>query len=142
MTLHLGSDAPNFNAETTLGSIDFYEWLGESWGVLFSHPANFTPVCTTELGAVANLSSEFEKRNVKAIGLSVDKIVSHEDWIKDIEETQNTKVDFPIIADSKKEIAGLYDMIHDETDDKLTVRSVYVIDPNKKFTNAYEDEGI
>ena len=88
MTLHLGSDAPNFNAETTLGSIDFYECLGESWGVLFSHPANFTPVCTTELGAVANLSSEFEKRNVKAIGLSVDKIVSHEDWIKDIEETQ------------------------------------------------------
>ena len=133
MTLHLGADAPNFKAETTAGSIDFYEWLGESWGILFSHPANFTPVCTTELGAVANLSSEFEKRNVKTIGLSVDEIGAHEDWIQDIQETQNAQVNFPIIADSAKEVARLYDMIHDETDDKLTVRSVYVIDPNKKI---------
>ena len=133
MTLHLGSESPNFNADTTIGPINFYEWLGDSWGVLFSHPANFTPVCTTELGAVANLSNEFEKRNVKTIGLSVDKIDSHKDWIQDIEETQNVKVAFPIIADADKAVATLYDMIHDETDDKLTVRSVFVIDPNKKI---------
>lgn len=133
MTLHLGSESPNFNADTTIGPINFYEWLGDSWGVLFSHPANFTPVCTTELGAVADLSNEFEKRNVKTIGLSVDKIDSHKDWIQDIEETQNVKVAFPIIADADKAVATLYDMIHDETDDKLTVRSVFVIDPNKKI---------
>jgi|TARA_B110000263_G_scaffold90_1_gene87 alkyl hydroperoxide reductase subunit AhpC len=133
MTLHLGSESPNFNADTTIGPINFYEWLGDSWGILFSHPANFTPVCTTELGAVANLSNEFEKRNVKTIGLSVDKIDSHKDWIQDIEETQNVKVAFPIIADADKAVATLYDMIHDETDDKLTVRSVFVIDPNKKI---------
>jgi alkyl hydroperoxide reductase subunit AhpC len=133
MTLHLGSESPNFNADTTIGPINFYEWLGDSWGILFSHPANFTPVCTTELGAVANLSNEFEKRNVKTIGLSVDKIDSHKDWIQDIEETQNVKVAFPIIADAYKAVATLYDMIHDETDDKLTVRSVFVIDPNKKI---------
>ena len=125
MTLHLGSESPNFNADTTIGPINFYEWLGDSWGVLFSHPANFTPVCTTELGAVADLSNEFEKRNVK--------IDSHKDWIQDIEETQNVKVAFPIIADADKAVATLYDMIHDETDDKLTVRSVFVIDPNKKI---------
>jgi len=133
MTLHLGSESPNFNADTTIGPINFYGWLGDSWGILFSHPANFTPVCTTELGAVANLSNEFEKRNVKTIGLSVDKIDSHKDWIQDIEETQNVKVAFPIIADADKAVATLYDMIHDETDDKLTVRSVFVIDPNKKI---------
>ena len=133
MTLHLGSESPNFNADTTIGPINFYEWLGDSWGVLFSHPANFTPVCTTELGAVADLSNEFEKRNVKTIGLSVDKIDSHKDWIQDIEETQNVKVAFPIIADADKAVATLYDMIHDETDDKLTVRSVFVIKKNKKI---------
>ncbi|HMS34810.1 MAG TPA: peroxiredoxin [Ignavibacteria bacterium] len=130
--LRLGDTAPNFSAKTTEGEIMFHEWLGDKWGVLFSHPADFTPVCTTELGMVAKLKDEFDKRNVKVIGLSVDPLVSHGDWIKDINETQNTTVNFPMIADDDKFVASLYDMIHPNADDKLTVRSVFVISPDKK----------
>lgn len=130
--LRLGDTAPNFSAKTTEGEIMFHEWLGDKWGVLFSHPADFTPVCTTELGMVAKLKDEFDKRNVKVIGLSVDPLVSHGDWIKDINETQNTTVNFPMIADDDKFVASLYDMIHPNADDKLTIRSVFVISPDKK----------
>lgn len=130
--LRLGDTAPNFSARTTEGEIMFHEWLGDKWGVLFSHPADFTPVCTTELGMVAKLKDEFEKRNVKVIGLSVDPLGSHSDWIKDINETQNTSVNFPMIADDDKFVSSLYDMIHPNADDKLTVRSVFVIGPDKK----------
>lgn len=132
-TLRLGDLAPNFKTETSLGSIDFYEWLGNSWGILFSHPADFTPVCTTELGTVANYQPEFEKRGVKVIAVSVDGKQSHIEWIKDIEETQNVKVNYPIIADEDKVVAQLYDMIHPNANDKLTVRSVFIIDPAKKI---------
>lgn len=132
-TLRLGDIAPDFTAETTLGTIRFHEWLGDSWGVLFSHPADFTPVCTTELGTVANYYPEFVKRNVKVIALSVDDLESHKEWIKDINETQNTTVSFPLIADENKEIATLYDMIHPNANDKLTVRSVFIIGPDKKI---------
>ena len=128
-TLRLGDKAPNFDAETSEGKINFYDYLGDSWGVLFSHPADYTPVCTTELGAAAKYKEEFEKRNVKVLALSVDGVESHKNWIKDINETQNTHVDFPIIADEDKKVAGLYDMIHPNEDDNLTVRSVYIIDP-------------
>ncbi len=130
--LRLGDTAPNFSAKTTEGEIMFHEWLEDKWGVLFSHPADFTPVCTTELGMVAKLKDEFDKRNVKVIGLSVDPLGSHGDWIKDINETQNTTVNFPMIADDDKFVASLYDMIHPNADDKLTVRSVFVIGPDKK----------
>jgi peroxiredoxin len=130
-TLKLGDKAPNFTAETSIGKIDFYDYLGDSWGILFSHPADFTPVCTTELGTAAKYKDEFEKRNVKMVALSVDGVESHKEWIKDINETQHTKVDFPIIADEDKKIAKLYDMIHPKADNTLTVRSVYVIAPNK-----------
>jgi len=130
-TLKLGDQAPNFNAETSIGKIDFYDYLGDSWGILFSHPADFTPVCTTELGAAAKYKDEFEKRNVKMVALSVDGVESHKEWIKDINETQNTKVDFPIIADENKKISNLYDMIHPKADNTLTVRSVYIIGPDK-----------
>ncbi|MBK5192962.1 MAG: peroxiredoxin [Flavobacteriaceae bacterium] len=130
-TLKLGDTAPNFDAETSIGKINFYDYLGDSWGILFSHPADFTPVCTTELGAAAKYKDEFEKRNVKMIALSVDGVESHKEWIKDINETQHTKVDFPIIADENKKISKLYDMIHPKADNTLTVRSVYVIAPNK-----------
>lgn len=130
-TLRLGDKAPNFNAETSIGKINFYDYLGDSWGILFSHPADFTPVCTTELGAAAKYKDEFEKRNVKIVALSVDGVESHKEWIKDINETQHTKVDFPIIADEDKKISKLYDMIHPKADNTLTVRSVYVIAPNK-----------
>ena len=130
--IRLGDTAPNFSAKTTEGEIMFHEWLGDKWGVLFSHPADFTPVCTTELGMVAKLKDEFDKRNVKVIGLSVDPLGSHSDWIKDINETQNTTVNFPMIADDDKFVASLYDMIHPNADDKLTVRSVFVIGPDKK----------
>jgi len=130
--LRLGDTAPNFSAKTTEGEITFHEWLGDKWGVLFSHPADFTPVCTTELGMVAKLKDEFDKRNVKVIGLSVDPLDSHEVWIKDINETQNTTVNFPMIADDDKYVSTLYDMIHPNADDKLTVRSVFVIGPDKK----------
>lgn len=130
--LRLGDTAPNFSAKTTEGEIMFHEWLGDKWGVLFSHPADFTPVCTTELGMVAKLKDEFDKRNVKVIGLSVDPLGSHGDWIKDINETQNTTVNFPMIADDDKFVSSLYDMIHPNADDKLTVRSVFVVGPDKK----------
>lgn len=132
-TLRLGDIAPDFKAETTLGSIQFHEWLGDSWGVLFSHPADFTPVCTTELGTVANYYPEFVKRNAKVIALSVDGLESHLEWIKDINETQNTTVNFPIIADENKDVATLYDMIHPNANDKLTVRSVFVVGADKKI---------
>jgi alkyl hydroperoxide reductase subunit AhpC len=133
MALRLGDIAPDFTAQTTEGTIHFHEWLGDKWGVLFSHPADFTPVCTTELGRVAKLKPEFEKRNVKVIALSVDPIQSHEAWVKDINETQKTTVNFPIIADPDYTVAKLYDAVHPEVSDKFTVRSVYVIGPDKKI---------
>ncbi|MDV3308300.1 MAG: peroxiredoxin [Cyclobacteriaceae bacterium] len=133
MSLRLGDVAPDFTAETTEGTIRFHEWLGDSWGVLFSHPADFTPVCTTELGVVAKLRSEFDKRNVKVMALSVDPLDSHQRWIGDINETQQTAVNFPLIADPNFEIAGLYGMVHPNANDKLTVRSVFVIGPDKKI---------
>ncbi len=131
MALRLGDKVPDFEAVTTEGTIKFHEFLGDGWGVLFSHPADFTPVCTTELGTVARLKPEFDKRNVKVVGLSVDPIESHTDWVNDINETQNTTVNFPIIADSDRAVAEAYDMIHPNSDDKTPVRSVFVIDPNK-----------
>ncbi len=130
-TLRLGDKAPDFTAETSEGKINFYEFLGDSWGILFSHPADYTPVCTTELGAAAKYKDEFEKRNVKVMALSVDGVQSHKGWINDINETQNTTVNFPIIADEDRKVADLYDMIHPNADDTLTVRSVYVIAPDK-----------
>jgi alkyl hydroperoxide reductase subunit AhpC len=132
MTLRLGDTAPDFEQDSSLGKIKFHEWAGDSWVVLFSHPADFTPVCTTELGLTAKLKSEFEKRNVKAIALSVDPVETHKTWIRDIEETQNTVVGFPIIADSDKKVSVLYDMIHPEQSVTATVRSLFVIDPQKK----------
>lgn len=133
MAIRLGDVAPDFEAETSEGKIQFHKWLGDSWGVLFSHPADFTPVCTTELGAVAKLRNEFEKRNTKVMALSVDPLTSHEKWIGDINETQNTQVNFPIIADPEFKIANIYDMIHPAVTDKFTVRTVYVVGPDKKI---------
>ncbi|WP_288371734.1 peroxiredoxin [uncultured Algoriphagus sp.] len=133
MALRLGDEAPNFTAESTEGTINFHEYLGDSWGVLFSHPADFTPVCTTELGAVSRLRDEFSKRNVKVIALSVDGLESHKSWISDINETQNTAVNFPIIADEDKKVSTLYDMIHPNANESFTVRSVFVIGPDKKI---------
>ena len=130
-TIRLGDEAPNFTAMSTEGEINFHDWLGDSWGILFSHPADYTPVCTTELGTVAKIKSEFDKRNVKVIALSVDGLDSHKGWIKDINETQNTVVNFPIIADEDRKVSELYDMIHPNADSQLTVRSVFVIDPDK-----------
>lgn len=132
MSVRLGDIAPDFTAQTSMGEINFHEWLGDSWGLLFSHPADFTPVCTTELGRTAALGGEFQKRNVKPIAVSVDPMDSHEIWIKDIEETQNVKMNFPIIADPNRNVAELYDMIHPNADDKATVRTVFVIGPDKK----------
>ena len=132
MAIRLGEPAPDFTAETTEGTIKFHEWLGSSWGVLFSHPADFTPVCTTELGEVAKLKGEFEKRNVKVIALSADPLDSHRKWIGDINETQRTVVNYPLIADPEFKIANLYDMVHPAVTDKFTVRSVFVIGPDKK----------
>lgn len=132
-SLRLGDIAPDFEAETTQGKIKFHEWLGDSWAILFSHPADFTPVCTTELGTVANYYPEFQKRNVKVIALSVDGLESHMEWIKDINETQNATVNFPIIADEDKHIAELYDMIHPNANESFTVRSVFIIGPDKKI---------
>ncbi|HVK78311.1 MAG TPA: peroxiredoxin [Kofleriaceae bacterium] len=131
MALRLGDTAPNFTADTTAGKIDFHQWLGNSWGVLFSHPKDFTPVCTTELGQVAKLKPEFDKRNVKVIGLSVDPVGDHQRWASDIEETQQCKLNFPLIGDPDRKIAELYDMIHPKALDNLTVRSVFVIAPDK-----------
>lgn len=132
MPVRLGDIAPDFVAQTTDGTIHFHEWLGDSWGVLFSHPKDFTPVCTTELGYVAKIKPEFDKRNVKVIGLSVDSVDSHVKWEGDIEETQGTAVNFPMIGDSDRTVSNLYDMIHPNANDTLTVRSVFVIGPDKK----------
>ncbi|WP_298496434.1 peroxiredoxin [uncultured Algibacter sp.] len=131
-TIRLGDEAPNFTAQTSEGEINFHDWLGDSWGILFSHPADYTPVCTTELGTVAKYTDEFNKRNVKVVALSVDGLDSHKGWIKDINETQSTTVNFPIIADEDRKVSELYDMIHPNADNKLTVRSVFVIDNHKK----------
>jgi alkyl hydroperoxide reductase subunit AhpC len=133
MRLNLGDTAPNFAAVSTHGTIDFYSWLGDSWGLLFSHPEDYTPVCTTELGMVANLKDEFARRNVKHLALSVDNLANHVGWIKEIEETMQVKVAFPIIADEKKEIAELYGMIHRNSDVNFTIRSVFIIGPDKKI---------
>ena len=133
MGLLLGDVAPDFQAETTQGPINFHDWAGDNWVVFFSHPADFTPVCTTELGYTANLKQDLAQRNAKAIAISVDSVEDHGKWINDIEETQNANVDFPLIADTEKFVATLYDMIHPNSDPKVTVRAVYVIDPNKKI---------
>lgn len=132
MSLRLGDIAPNFRAKTSVGEIDFHEYLGNSWGILFSHPADFTPVCTTELGKTALLSGEFEKRNVKVLALSVDSVAQHNSWISDINETQHTTVNFPIIADEDRTVANLYDMIHPNASETFTVRSLFIIGPDKK----------
>jgi len=132
MALRLGDIAPDFTAQTTQGDISFHDWKKGSWAVLFSHPKDFTPVCTTELGYTAKLKSEFDKRGVKVIGLSVDPVESHNKWEKDIEETQGQAVNFPMIGDSDRKVSNLYDMIHPNANDTLTVRSVFVIDPNNK----------
>jgi len=131
MALHLGDTAPNFRAKTTEGEIDLYEYLGNGWGILFSHPADYTPVCTTELGRTALLKEEFEKRNVKVLAVSVDPLDKHEGWVKDINETQQTTVNFPIIADEDRKVATLYDMIHPNASATATVRSLFVIGPDK-----------
>jgi alkyl hydroperoxide reductase subunit AhpC len=133
MSLRLGDIAPDFSAETTQGPINFHEWIGDSWVLFFSHPADFTPVCTTELGKTALLNGEFAKRGVKAIAISVDDLASHNKWIPDIEEVNNVQVNFPIIADSEKKVALLYDMIHPNASEKATVRSVFIIGPDKKI---------
>ena len=132
MALRLGDVAPNFTAETTEGTIDFYDYLGDGWGVLFSHPKDFTPVCTTELGEVAKLKPEFDKRNVKVLGLSVDELGNHKGWADDIEETQGARLNFPLIADTDRKVSDLYDMIHPNANDTLTVRSVFIIGADKK----------
>ena len=133
MTLKLGDTAPDFTQDSTEGPVSFHKDLGDSWGILFSHPKDFTPVCTTELGAVAKLKPEFEKRNVKAFGLSVDPVSDHHKWAKDIEETQGVALNFPLIADADHSVSGLYDMIHPRMDNTLTVRSVFIIGPDKKI---------
>lgn len=133
MSLRLGDVAPNFKANTTIGEIDFHEYLGDSWGILFSHPADYTPVCTTELGMAAKLKPEFDKRNVKMLAISVDDVDSHQSWIKDINETQACEVNYPIIDGENSKVAELYDMIHPNANDKLTVRSVFIIGPDKKI---------
>lgn len=139
MPLKLGDTVPDFTAETTEGTISFHDFIGDGWCILFSHPADYTPVCTTELGTVAKLKAEFDKRGVKPIGVSVDPLDSHNGWIKDINETQNTTVNYPIIADDNRQVAEAFDMIHPKADDKLTVRSVFVIGPDKaiKLTLTY-----
>ncbi len=132
MALRLGDEAPNFTAETTEGTINLYDYLGDSWGVLFSHPKDYTPVCTTELGAVAKLKPEFDKRNVKVLGLSVDELGNHKGWADDIEETQGAKLNFPLISDADHKVSDLYDMIHPNASDTMTVRSVFIIGADKK----------
>ena len=132
MSLRLGDNAPNFTQDSTEGPVNFYDWMGDSWAILFSHPADFTPVCTTELGTVARLKQEFERRNVKVIGLSVDPLDSHKGWARDIAETQGTPLNFPLLADADRQVAELYDMIHPAADSTATVRSVFIIDPNKR----------
>jgi len=132
MTIRLGDAAPDFTAETTEGTIEFHQWLGDGWGILFSHPKDYTPVCTTELGRVANLKGEFEKRNVKVIAVSVDPLESHKGWVNDINETQNCTMNYPIIADPDRNVATMYGMIHPNALDNLTVRSVFIVGPDKK----------
>ncbi len=132
MGLRLGDEAPNFTAETTAGTVNFHEWLGNSWGILFSHPKDFTPVCTTELGYMAKIADEFKKRNVKILAVSVDPLDAHTGWVKDINETQGCTVSYPLIADPDRKVATLYDMIHPNAIDNMTVRSVFVIGPDKK----------
>jgi alkyl hydroperoxide reductase subunit AhpC len=132
MAIRLGDEAPDFTADTTEGSISFHEWLGDSWGILFSHPKDFTPVCTTELGYVAKLKPEWDKRNVKVVGLSVDSSENHDAWAADIEETQGAKVNFPLISDPDKKVSDLYDMIHPNASDTVTVRTVFIVGPDKK----------
>lgn len=132
-TLRLGDTAPNFTADSSIGTFNLYDYLGDGWGIFFSHPADFTPVCTTELGTAAKFKDEFDKRNVKMVALSVDGVASHKDWIKDINETQQTEVNFPIIADEDRKISDLYDMIHPNANDTLTVRSVLIIGPDRKI---------
>ena len=132
MSIRLGDIAPDFEQDSSEGRIRFHDWLGDSWGVLFSHPADFTPVCTTELGFTAKLKDDFAQRGVKVIALSVDPVDSHLKWINDINETQNTRVNFPIIADADRKVSGLYDLIHPNANDTLTVRSLFIIDPHKK----------
>ena len=138
-TLRLGDKAPNFTADSSIGEINLYDYLGDSWGILFSHPADFTPVCTTELGTSAKFKDQFDKRNVKMMALSVDNAASHKDWIKDINEVNDTTVNFPIIADTDRKVSDLYDMIHPNADNTLTVRSVFIIAPDKtiKLTLTY-----
>jgi len=138
-TLRLGDTAPNFTADSSMGKINLYDYLGDGWGILFSHPADFTPVCTTELGTAAKFKDEFDKRNVKMLALSVDGADSHMEWIKDINEVQHTTVNFPIIADEDKKVSDLYDMIHPKADNNLTVRSVFIIAPDRtiKLTLTY-----
>jgi len=133
MALRLGDTVPNFTQASTEGEINFYEWAGDNWVILFSHPADFTPVCTTELGTVAKLKPEFDKRGVKALALSVDDVESHKGWVGDIEETQQTSLNYPILADPDKKVSDLYDMIHPNANNTLTVRSVFIIDPQKKL---------
>ncbi len=133
MALRLGDTVPNFTQQSTAGEINFYDWAGDSWVILFSHPKDYTPVCTTELGTVAKLKPEFDQRNVKTIALSVDDVDSHNGWAKDIEETQGSALNYPILADPDRKVSDLYDMIHPNADNTLTVRSVFIIDPNKKL---------
>ena len=133
MSLRLGDEVPDFTQDSTQGPIHLYDWMGDGWAVLFSHPADFTPVCTTELGVLAALKPEFDKRNVKVIGLSVDPVDSHERWAKDIAETQGSELNFPLLADADRKVAQLYDMIHPNADTTATVRSVFIIDPKKKL---------
>ena len=133
MGLHIGSIAPDFQQDSTEGAIQFHEWLGGTWGILFSHPRDFTPVCTTELGRASKLKSEFDRRNVKVLAVSVDNVEDHKKWISDIEDTQNVKQAFPILGDADRKVSSLYDMIHPEANDTFTVRSVFFIDPNKKI---------
>ncbi len=133
MALRLGDTVPNFTQASSMGEIDFYNWAGDNWVILFSHPADYTPVCTTELGTVAKLKPEFDKRNIKALALSVDDVDSHMGWIKDIEETQSASLNYPILADPNRKVSDLYDMIHPNANNTLTVRSVFIIDPNKKL---------
>jgi alkyl hydroperoxide reductase subunit AhpC len=133
MALHLGSIAPDFEQDSTAGKIRFHEWIGNQWAILFSHPKDFTPVCTTELGRAANLKAEFDTRNVKMLAVSVDSVQDHERWIGDIEETQKASMNFPLLGDTDRKVAKLYDMIHPEANDTLTERSVFLIDPNKRI---------
>lgn len=133
MTIHIGDTAPNFDIETTKGTINFHDWIGDSWCFFFSHPADFTPVCTTEMGRTAQLASEFSARNTKSIGLSTDTVEEHNKWILDVNDTQNTNVEFPIVADPEHKIAQLYDMIHPSESNTAAVRTVFIIDPNKKI---------